>query len=411
MPTAALARARGRLDRRAARQEAAGHHHCSALKRAYRQIIIGDRPEVRLVYLRGGRDSSAEHLAGRDGHFMPASLLQSQIDTLEEPGPDEDPLMIDVGPPAEQIAEEIIRLLGASAEVANRRDAGATLGIGDEPPNDQSRTAAPGGGEGAPQPWRKWGPYVSERQWGTVREDYSADGDAWDYFPHEHARSRAYRWGEDGIAGLCDDKQRLCFALALWNGKDPILKERLFGLSNRQGNHGEDVKELYYYLDATPTHSYAQMLYKYPQAEFPYARLVEENARRAQASSPNSSSSIPASSTTTATSTSMSNMPRRRRRHPDADDGHQSRPRSGRDPCAAAALVSQYLELVRPTGSRRWSRSPEHPGPHPKLGEHIVHFERAGPDRLLRQRDQSRPSSTASRIRMASSRTASTNMW
>jgi hypothetical protein len=130
------------------------------------------------------------------------------------------------------------------------------------------------------QSWRKWGPYVSERQWGTVREDYSADGNAWSYFPHEHATSRAYRWGEDGIGGFCDSKQRLCLAVALWNGKDPILKERMFGLSNRQGNHGEDVKELYYYLDAVPTYSYARMLYKYPQAEFPYARLVQENAQR-----------------------------------------------------------------------------------------------------------------------------------
>jgi hypothetical protein len=130
------------------------------------------------------------------------------------------------------------------------------------------------------QPWRRWGPYLSERQWGTVREDYSAAGDAWTYFPHEQARSRAYRWGEDGLAGVCDDHQRLCLALALWNGRDPILKERLFGLSNPQGNHGEDVKELYYYLDATPTHSYLKMLYKYPQREFPYARLVEENAHR-----------------------------------------------------------------------------------------------------------------------------------
>jgi hypothetical protein len=130
------------------------------------------------------------------------------------------------------------------------------------------------------QTWRKWGPYVSERQWGTVREDYSADGDAWNYFPHEHAASRAYRWGEDGIGGFCDTKQRLCIAVALWNGKDPILKERMFGLNNRQGNHGEDVKELYYYLDAVPTYSYARMLYKYPQAEYPYARLVQENARR-----------------------------------------------------------------------------------------------------------------------------------
>src|SRR6516225_8016621 len=131
--------------------------------------------------------------------------------------------------------------------------------------------------------WRKWGPYLSERQWGTVREDYSAHGAAWDYLPHDHARSCAYRWGEDGIAGISDDQQRLCLSLALWNGKDPILKERLFGLTNEEGNHGEDVKELYYYLDATPTHSYLKMLYKYPQREFPYARLMEENRRRGKA--------------------------------------------------------------------------------------------------------------------------------
>src|SRR6185369_7303363 len=122
--------------------------------------------------------------------------------------------------------------------------------------------------------WRQWGPYLSERQWGTVREDYSPGGTACEYFPHDHARSRAYRWGEDGIAGYSDDRQHLCLALALWNGRDPILKERLFGLTNSQGNHGEDVKELYYYLDATPSHSYLKMLYKYPQAEFPYAQLV-----------------------------------------------------------------------------------------------------------------------------------------
>jgi hypothetical protein len=128
--------------------------------------------------------------------------------------------------------------------------------------------------------WRRWGPYLSERAWGTVREDYSAYGAAWDYFPHDHARSRAYRWNEDGLAGICDNRQRLCFALALWNGKDPILKERLFGLTGPQGNHGEDVKEYYFYLDSTPTHSYLSMLYKYPQSEFPYQRLVEENARR-----------------------------------------------------------------------------------------------------------------------------------
>jgi hypothetical protein len=128
--------------------------------------------------------------------------------------------------------------------------------------------------------WRRWGPYLSERQWGTVREDYSPHGNAWEYFPHDHARSRAYRWGEDGLAGFSDDQQRLCLSLALWNGRDPILKERLFGLTNNEGNHGEDVKEIYYYLDATPTHSYQKMLYKYPQQEFPYSRLVGENRRR-----------------------------------------------------------------------------------------------------------------------------------
>ncbi len=128
--------------------------------------------------------------------------------------------------------------------------------------------------------WKRWGPYLSERQWATVREDYSADGNVWSYFPHDHARSRAYRWGEDGLLGICDRQCRLCFAIALWNGRDPILKERLFGLTGPEGNHGEDVKEHYFYLDSTPTHSYMRALYKYPQAEFPYERLVEENRRR-----------------------------------------------------------------------------------------------------------------------------------
>ncbi len=128
--------------------------------------------------------------------------------------------------------------------------------------------------------WKKWGPYVTDRQWGTVREDYSASGTAWEYVSHDVARSKAFRWGEEGLAGICDEQQLLCFALALWNGRDPILKERLFGLTGNEGNHGEDVKEVYYYLDSTPTHSYMKMLYKYPQAEFPYARLVEENRRR-----------------------------------------------------------------------------------------------------------------------------------
>ena len=128
--------------------------------------------------------------------------------------------------------------------------------------------------------WKRWGPYLSERQWGTVREDYSANGDAWNYLPHDHARSRAYRWGEDGIAGICDRHQHICFAFAFWNEKDPILKERLFGLTNREGNHGEDVKEYYFYLDATPTSSYLKYLYKYPQAAYPYDKLVAENAKR-----------------------------------------------------------------------------------------------------------------------------------
>src|ERR1700756_4549118 len=128
--------------------------------------------------------------------------------------------------------------------------------------------------------WKRWGPYLSERQWGTVREDYSRGGTAWEYFPHDHARSRAYRWGEDGIGGISDRHQLICFALAMWNERDHSLKERLVGLTGNEGNHGEDVKELYFYLDSTPTHSYMRMLYKYPQAAFPYAQLVEENRRR-----------------------------------------------------------------------------------------------------------------------------------
>jgi len=131
-------------------------------------------------------------------------------------------------------------------------------------------------------PWKKWGPYLSERQWGTVREDYSADGNAWDYFSHDQSRSRAYKWGEDGLGGISDDKQRLCFALALWNERDPILKERAFGLTNSEGNHGEDVKEYYFYVDSTPTHSYMKYVYKYPQREFPYRDLVETNRRRSK---------------------------------------------------------------------------------------------------------------------------------
>jgi hypothetical protein len=132
------------------------------------------------------------------------------------------------------------------------------------------------------RPWRQWGPYLSERQWGTVREDYSKDGNAWDYFSHDQSRSRAYRWGEDGIAGISDDQQCLCFAIGFWNFKDPILKERLFGLANSEGNHGEDVKEFYFYLDSTPTHSYMKYLYKYPQNAYPYDDLVRTNCHRSR---------------------------------------------------------------------------------------------------------------------------------
>ncbi|MEN9223595.1 MAG: hypothetical protein Q6M04_14265, partial [Thermostichus sp. BF3_bins_97] len=133
---------------------------------------------------------------------------------------------------------------------------------------------------GSSEAWKKWGPYLSERQWGTVREDFSAMGDAWDYFSHDQSRSRTYLWGEDGLGGISDDQQYLCFALAFWNGRDPILKERLFGLTNSEGNHGEDVKEYYFYLDNTPTHSYMKYLYKYPQSPFPYPDLVKGNRAR-----------------------------------------------------------------------------------------------------------------------------------
>src|SRR6185295_19303972 len=131
-------------------------------------------------------------------------------------------------------------------------------------------------------PWYEWGPYLSERAWGTVREDYSESGDAWSSFPHDHARSRAYRWNEDGLAGLCDVQQRLCLSLALWNGRDPILKERIFGLTGNEGNHGEDAKEYWWYLDAVPSHAWLRWRYHYPQRAFPYERLVEENRRRSR---------------------------------------------------------------------------------------------------------------------------------
>jgi hypothetical protein len=174
----------------------------------------------------------------------------------------------------------------AGAKAANSRTSGGARAVGQR--KSKSRAVSPAQAETARlrddlkrvANWKRWGPYLADRQWGTVREDYSADGDCWGYFPHDHARSRAYRWGEDGLLGITDRQCRLCFGLALWNGADPILKERLFGLTNTQGNHGEDVKECYFYLDSTPTHSYMKALYKYPQTAFPYDQLLQENARR-----------------------------------------------------------------------------------------------------------------------------------
>ena len=197
--------------------------------------------------------------------------------------------------------------------------------------------------------WQRWGTYLSERQWGTVREDYSANGDCWNYLPHDHARSRAYRWGEDGLLGYTDRECRLCFSVALWNERDPILKERLFGLTNPEGNHGEDVKEYYFYLDATPTCSYAKGLYKYPQAEFPYARLLEENRRRG-----------PYAPEFELLETGIFNDGRYfdvqveyakagPERHSDPPATGQSWPRAGPAPCPAHDLAAQHLVVgMRP---------------------------------------------------------------
>ena len=193
--------------------------------------------------------------------------------------------------------------------------------------------------------WKRWGPYLSERQWGTVREDYSAGGDCWDYFPHDHARSRAYRWGEDGLLGICDRECRLCFALALWNGKDPILKERLFGLTGPEGNHGEDVKEYYFYLDSTPTHSYMKALYKYPQAEYPYARLVEENRRRGKGEPEFELVDTGVFDENRYFDVFAEYAKASPERHPDPHHRGQSRPRGGDAAPAAPALVPQHLVL------------------------------------------------------------------
>src|SRR5712691_678821 len=170
-----------------------------------------------------------------------------------------------------------LRLDPVRAEVARRQARRSADEVGALPIAERDRLAETAAGTAH---WRRWGPYLAERQWGTVREDYSANGAAWDSFPHDHARSRAYRWGEDGLLGISDDAARLCFSVALWNGQDPILKERLFGLTGPEGNHGEDVKEVYAHLDATPTGSYLKALYRYPQRAFPYSDLVAENGRR-----------------------------------------------------------------------------------------------------------------------------------
>ena len=191
-------------------------------------------------------------------------------------------------------------------------------------------------------PWKKWGPYLSERQWGTVREDYSTDGNAWDYFSHDQSRSRAYRWGEDGLGGLCDDKQKLCFAVALWNERDPILKERLFGLTNSEGNHGEDVKEYYFYIDSTPTHSYMKYLYKYPQREFPYADLIETNRRRSREEFEYELLDTGVFDDDRYFDVFVE-YGKEARRHPDPHHGAQSRARSGQASRVADALVPQHV--------------------------------------------------------------------
>ena len=208
-------------------------------------------------------------------------------------------------------------------------------------------------------PWYHWGPYLSERAWGTVREDYSADGEAWDYFPHDHARSRAYRWGEDGMAGVSDVGQNLCMALALWNGRDPILKERMFGLTGPQGNHGEDVKEYWWFLDALPSHAWLRWRYHYPQAEFPYADLVAENGRRDQSQPEYELLDTGVFDDDRYWVVDVVARQGRPARPADGDQRHQRRARGVDAPRAAAPVVPQHLVLGRrrgtthPAGRRR----------------------------------------------------------
>ena len=252
-------------------------------------------------------------------------------------------------------------------------------------------------------PWKKWGPYLSERQWGTVREDYSEDGNAWDYFSHDQARSRAYRWGEDGLGGFCDDKQRLCFAVALWNERDPILKERLFGLTNSEGNHGEDVKEYYFYIDSTPTHSYMKYLYKYPQREYPYARPGRDEPETIAGGV-----RIRAARHRHLRRRPVFRRVRRVRqggpgRHPDPHHGAQPRAGSGQASRVADAVVPQHVVVGRrQCRSRRCaSRRPASiQASHHELGEYRLYCDGA-PELLFTENE-----SNASRLWGQSNRIA-----
>ena len=254
-----------------------------------------------------------------------------------------------------------------------------------------------------------------------MREDYSEDGDAWDYFTHDQARSRAYRWGEDGMAGISDDQQRLCFALALWNGRDPILKERLFGLTNSEGNHGEDVKEYYFYLDSTPTHSYMKYLYKYPQAAFPYADLVETNRRRRREELEYELLDTGVFDDDRYFDVVRRVCQGRPGRHPDPDHRDQPRAGSGRAAPAADALVPQRLVVVAapsrprsPSSSRSTGRraSSVVAATHPTLG-HVLPVLRGRRRRCCspRTRPTTRGSSPSTRTPAPTSRTASTTTW
>ncbi len=264
-------------------------------------------------------------------------------------------------------------------------------------------------------PWKKWGPYLSERQWGTVREDYSEGGDAWNYFTHDQARSRAYRWGEDGLAGISDDQQRLCFALALWNGKDPILKERLFGLTNSESNHGEDVKEYYFYLDSTPTHSYMKYLYKYPQAAFPYADLVETSRRRSRNEFEYELLDTGVFDEDRYFDVFVEYAKAVARGHPDPDHRPQPRPGAGRAARPADALVPQPVVLARQSrpadALQQVDSAPAQSvvkAVDPKLGERYLYCDGDAPLAVHGERNQHPAHLRRPQPQLPTSRTAST---